>query len=171
MVACGGEAAGDFDVFGGELEVGGAFVFGERADDAAGGSDDEGAFGDDHAFGHEGTRSDDAARADVTAIEEDGTHADEDFIFHPASMHDGAVADGDVVANDGGVVVTDMDDSAVLNVAAGADMDGVDIATKNSAIPDAGLGVKGHITDDHGTLSDEYLASYGGGFLWKQEIN
>jgi hypothetical protein len=107
----------------------------------------------------------------VTTIQEDGAHADKDFIFDRAGMHDGAMADGDVVADEGGVVVADVDDGTVLNVAAGADMDGVDIATKNRAVPNAGLGVKGHITDDYGTLSDEYLASYGGGFLWKQEIN
>ena len=154
MVTCGGEAAGDGDVFGGEFEISSAFVFGERADETSGHADNEGAFGNDHAFGHEGSCSDDAARADVTTIQEDGTHADEDFIFDCAGMHDGAVADGDVVTDEGGVVVADVDDGTVLNVAAGADMDGVDIATKNRAIPNAGLRVEGHITDDYGHLRE-----------------
>lgn len=170
MVACCGEAASDFDIFGGELEIGSTFVFRERTDDATGCAYNEGAFGNDHALRYKGSSSDDAAWTNLAAIEQDSTHADKDFILDGAGMHDGAMTDGDVVADEGGVIIANVDDNAVLNVATGADMDGVNVTTKNSAVPNAGLSLQGHITDDDGALSDEYLASHRGIFLWKQEI-
>src|SRR4051812_38763459 len=52
-------------------------------------------------------------------------------------------------------LVIDMDNGAVLDVGAGADLDAVAVAAQHAAIPDAGTGTDLDIADDDRGLGDE----------------
>ncbi len=106
-------------------------------------------------FRDEGAGGDDGAGADFCAVENDRAHADEAARFDGAAVEDDAVADGDIVAEDERVrVAHDVKDGAVLDIAAGADADEVDVAADDDAGPDAGVGGDGYVTDDDGLRID-----------------
>ena len=60
------------------------------------------------------------------------------------------MADGHVIADQRRLVVgVDMDDGAVLNVAARADHDAVGVAAQHATIPDAGMRADPYVADQH----------------------
>src|SRR6266702_2919517 len=90
-----------------------------------------------HPESDERVRADDGARADFGAVENNRAHADEDFIVDLAGVNDGAVANGDELADAGRITGIDMDGGIILNVRARADDDTVNLYAQNRAIPDA----------------------------------
>lgn len=113
-------------------------VYGNVLDLAGGGAAIDGATFDLGAFQHDGAGCDDGIAADLGIIHDDGAHADEDLIAKLATMYDGVMADGDVVADDGlGFLVGGVYDDAVLYVDLIADADAVDVAADDGVEPDA----------------------------------
>ena len=72
-----------------------------------------------------------------------------------AGVNDGFVADGDQFPNDCGEVVGEMDDGAVLNVAARADQNAVDVAAQDRLIPDTAVVTQRYIPQHIRTGSDK----------------
>ncbi len=71
-------------------------------------------------------------------------------------MNDGAMANSDVFTHCGsGQLVGEMNDGAVLDVATGADFDWADIATQNTARPNADLCANCDLADEHGVAMNE----------------
>ncbi len=138
----------------GPLLDAGLLFGGEFAGDLGGGADDEAAGGDIGAIGDEGPGADDGVMADDGAVHDGGAHAYEAFVFDGAGVDDGRVADGDVLADEDGEVVGEVDDGAVLHVGAVAYPDVVDISAQDAAGPDAGLLSEAHVADEGGLGGD-----------------
>lgn len=88
---------------------------------------------------HESLCANDGTLPDLRAVENDRAHADKDLVSHRAGMHDGAVPHRDQLANESGKLVRNVHDRAILDVAARAHRDPVDIAPQDRAEPDAGF--------------------------------
>src|SRR5690606_3488 len=110
------------------------------------------------ARGHQRTGADVAVVLDHHAVHHRRAHADQGAIADGAGVHDGAVADGDVVADGRGIAVharvraavADVDDGAVLKVAARADAHVVDVAADHRAGPHGAVVADLHVADDGG---------------------
>jgi hypothetical protein len=139
---------GEVDVVVGPVADVGDFLGMQRADDFGGGAHDERAGWNARALGDERVGADDAAFADDGFVEDGGAHADEAFVLDGAGVEDGAMADGDEFADDGGDVVGEVDDAAVLDVGAFANVDVVDIAAEDGGGPDAAAGGEPDVADD-----------------------
>src|SRR5690242_17101020 len=139
------------DVAGGVGVDGGLVDAGELAFDFAGVANHEAAGRNFCAFEKERAGGDDAASADVHAVQNDRAHADEAARLDDAAVQRAAVADGDVIAKDEGVLVAhDVEHAAVLNVGARADADVVDVAANHGTGPNAGVVADDDVTDDDG---------------------
>ena len=104
----------------------------------------------------EGTSGDNSACANDGAIEYGRAHSDEGIVVDRCAMDCHIMADGDIVANmDCGLLVESMEDSAILDVDMIANADGVDIATEDSAEPDAAAFADNGIADDGGVIGKE----------------
>src|SRR5690348_13202664 len=75
-------------------------VRGEAPNDSSRRTEDERARWHFHADSHERVCADDAARADLRAVEDDRAHSDEHFIVDRAGVDDRAVTDRDAFADD-----------------------------------------------------------------------
>src|SRR6266853_3271224 len=110
-----------------------------------------------NAFHEQGAGGDDRPGPDVRTVQQNRAHANEALVFNSTAVHDRAVADGHVVADCRRMRLGhDMDDGAVLNVAAAADFDPVHIAADDHAHPDAALFADLHFADHLRTGIDEY---------------
>ena len=125
------------------------------ADDAGRAADDEGIRRDDLVFHDDGTGGDNGAFPDDGARQNGGTHADEAVIFDNAAVHAGAVADGDVIADDAGVVICDVKAGEILDIRAFADGNIIHIAARNDAGPNAGVFPDADIAVEMRAGSDE----------------
>src|SRR5438105_2874445 len=76
------------------------------------------------------------ASTDFRPIENNCAHPDQNFVVDGASVYDGAMTDGDELAQSHLVRRVDMNDGIVLNIRARADNDAIEIAAQNGAIPD-----------------------------------
>src|SRR5580704_1750676 len=124
---------------------------GKGALDFAGMADDQAARRDFGAFEEERAGGYDAAGADVHAVQDYGTHADEAARLDGAAVQRDGVADGHVVAEDERVLVAhDVEDAAVLNVGARADANVVHVAANHGAGPDARIFADDYVADDDG---------------------
>ena len=92
-----------------------------------------------HSRGHERVGANDGASADDRAIKKDRAHPDEHLVVHRAGMDDGRVAHRDQFADERRKFIGHMDNDAVLNVCARTDLDAVDVAAQDGAVPDTGL--------------------------------
>ena len=92
--------------------------------------------------------ADEALVADDRAIEDGGAHANEHFVANGAGVKDGAVTDGDVVAEQAGKIIGQMEDGIVLDVAVVADDDAVDVGSRDGVVPDAGMIAHGDIAQN-----------------------
>src|SRR5262249_20664298 len=105
---------------------------------------------------YQGPGGDHGAWPDHRAVEHDRADADEAAMLQPAAVQARAVADGDVVADLGGVLVErDVDHRAVLNVGARADADRVVVAAQHRAEPYARQRPDLDATDDDRAGRDE----------------
>ena len=75
----------------------------------------------------------------IAPIKKDHAHPDEHLVVHRAGMDDGRVAHRDQFADERRKFIGHMDNDAVLNVCAWTDLDAVDVAAQDGAVPDTGL--------------------------------
>ena len=100
-------------------------------------------------FRNQRAGSHDRPCADAAAVQQNRAHPDQAPILDGAAMHDRAVSDRHIVADDGWMGIThDMDEGEVLNIGARADADGVDVASHDHVHPHAALWPEMHVTDD-----------------------
>ena len=69
-------------------------------------------------------------------------------------MHDGAVADGDALADRDGAIVVGMEHHVVLHVAQGADGDGSHLGAHDGVEPDGAVLAERHVAADRRVLRD-----------------
>ena len=99
-----------------------------------------------------GTGSNHAAFFNHRAIQHRGPHADKGAVHQRAGMHNGGMAHGDIITDDGGFAPgIHMHNRAILDIHALADGDEVGITAQHAVIPDIGL------------LPDRDIADHGGG--------
>ncbi len=79
-------------------------------------------------FGHQCAGGDDAARPDDRAVHDNGAHAYKYFITNLTCMNDGAVSYTDPRSDDRLVVIGDMHNRAILDVALRPDADVIDVS-------------------------------------------
>lgn len=116
-------------------------------------------------LGNNGTGGDDGALADAGVVENGGADADEDGVLDDAAMDSGIVADGDHLADEDWIEVAHaVEHGAILHVRAGADANGVDVATDDSVHPDAGVFAEGDVANDLGGGVDVAAGTDGGKF-------
>ena len=109
---------------------------------------------DFHALRHQRVRTDEALLADFRAVQNDRAHADEAFVADGAGVNNGGVADGDKSSEDARKIIRQMHDGIVLNVAARADDDAIDVAAQNGVVPNADLVAQSDVAEDHRAFCD-----------------
>src|SRR5262249_12219690 len=97
----------------------------QRLDDPCGRADDQRVFRELLALGDDGADSNHAAAADLGALHQDPAHADQDFVFHRATMQYDLMPDGAVLADVERKAGIDMAGRVVLDVGALTDVDPV----------------------------------------------
>src|SRR5213075_664432 len=65
--------------------------------------------------------------ADDRPIENDCPHTDQDLVGNRACVHDSSMADGNMVSDNAGILVREVQHAIVLNIAVVSDLDAVDI--------------------------------------------
>ena len=116
-----------------------AFLFCQLAHNFRRGAEDERAGWDFHSLRHERFRADDGLSADDCAVENHRAHAYQHFVADGAGVDNGAVANGDPVADEARKIVRKVQHGVVLDVRVVADDDAVDVAAQHRAIPNAGM--------------------------------
>ena len=129
----------------------------DRAHDLPRHTDDEGVRGNDLVLAHERACSDDRAFADLRARQHRRVHADEDMVADLRAMHDSAVPDRHIVADDARSVIRHMKADEILHIRALADRDVVHIAACNDARPKARILRDAHIARQEHLRRDEGL--------------
>jgi hypothetical protein len=132
------------------------FVIGEGADDFCRDAESEDARRDGFAFGDDRAGADDAGCADCRAIQEDSANADQTLILDSTAVKTHSVADGDVVANDTGAVIVNVEYCSVLDICTGADCNAFDVGAKHGIEPDVCLCVDEDVSDDDCALGEKY---------------
>ena len=128
-----------------------------RAHDLARHADDEGIRRNDLVLAHEGPCGDDRAFADLRARQHRRVHADEDMVADLRAMHDSAVPDRHIVADDARSVIRHMKADEILHIRALADRDVIHIAARNNARPKARILRDAHIARKKHLRCDESL--------------
>ena len=100
--------------------------------------------------------------ADAGPAEDRGLDADEALVLDGAGVDHGHVADGDVGANREGETGVDVEDAAVLDVGAGADVDGGQVGADDGVVPDAGVVGDADIADELDAGGQKDVAADGG---------
>ena len=104
---------------------------------------------------HQGTSGNDRALADLTAIEQRRTHADEGVVVDGAGMDGDIMADGDIRADMRRTRLEgDMHARAILYIGAMANSDGGYIATNNGIEPDGALVAHLYVANNGGVLTE-----------------
>jgi hypothetical protein len=89
-------------------------------------------------------------------VHHDSAHADEHVVVQGAAVHEGAVADADVVADGGAAfLVGAVEHRAVLDVHFVADADKIHVAAHHGLVPHGAVVAHGHIADDGGVFGEE----------------
>src|SRR5262249_28420255 len=123
---------------------------GERAGDLRGRAEHETVRGDLGARDDERTCADHRALADAHAIEQRRADPDQRASADATAVQYGAVPHHDLFGDERGIAIADVDDRTVLQVAALADLDAVDVAAQDATEPDAGVVAELDIADDRG---------------------
>ncbi len=118
-------------------------------------AEDERVWGDMHLFGHQSAGANNAVGANMRATQDHGANPDERAILNCTPVHDSAMADRDVITNDGRAAVVDVDDGAVLNTRVLAYHDGGEVAPQNRAKPDAAVRAHSHIAHQGRGVGDK----------------
>ena len=108
-------------------------------DDPAGRSHDEGIVWNDLVLGDQRIRADQAVPADPRPVQNGRAHAHKGVRADGAAVQHHLVADRAVLADRQRVAGIDMEDAAVLDIAAFADLDDVVVGPQDGAEPNAGL--------------------------------
>lgn len=66
-------------------------------------------------------------------------HPDQDMVFNLTAMYAGAVADGHIIADDAGIVISDVQADKILDIAAFSDGNIIHVAPRHDAGPEAGF--------------------------------
>src|SRR5690606_12260535 len=111
---------------------------------------------------HQRAGADEGVLLHHRAVEHDRAHADEHRVLDPAGVDDRLVADRHVLADHGGEpaqlrvrpVVADVDHGAVLDIAARADADEVDVAADHRLRPHRHVVSQLHVADHAGVGID-----------------
>src|SRR5450830_992822 len=99
---------------------------------------------------------DEGARADVGIVEDGRVHADERAPADRACMHDGVVAERDLLLErEGSPPARDVERAVVLHVRARADPDGTAVAADDRRVPDRHVVAEDDVSDDSRGLGDE----------------
>src|SRR5215204_5357694 len=109
------------------------------ADGLRGRPDDEGSVRIALVLEDQRVRADEAPGTDARAVQDRRAHADERSRPDDAAVQDGLVADGAVLADHHGEARIRVQDRAVLDVRARADVDKLVVAAQDGAEPDAGV--------------------------------
>jgi hypothetical protein len=155
---------GNLDIFLREFAAGAALFLGKGADDLGRTAKNHGVGRAGKTLRHQRARADDAAGADHRFIEDDRAHADEAAVLNHAAVQDGGVAHGAIRADAHAHTVGEMHDDVVLDVAAVADDDALDVAAQDGTVEHAGVAAERHVADDGRALGDEHRAGSGGCF-------
>ncbi len=100
-------------------------------------------------FQHYCACSNNGIGADLGIVHNDGAHAHQHIIMYRASMNDGIMPDGNMIADDGlCFLIGAMYHGAVLYVHLFTDADAVHIAADNGIEPNAAVGADDHIAYD-----------------------
>ena len=139
------------------------FLVGDGADGAGGDAEEEATLREFLALANQGGGPDDGVAPDVGPAEDGGLDADEAFVLDGAGMDHGHVANGDIGADDQGEPSVDVQDTAILDVGAGTDVDGGQVSADDGVVPDAGVIGDAHVADELDTRGEEDVAADGGG--------
>jgi hypothetical protein len=85
---------------------------------------------------HHGSRSHHGLFLDFRAVQKDGAHADQAVVRHAASVQYGAVADGNIPAENGGQAVIGMKNRVVLYIGALTENDLLHVTPQDNIGPD-----------------------------------
>jgi hypothetical protein len=132
----------------GVLQYQGAIRVSQRAAYLAGNTCDERVRRNDGLLRNDCSGGDDGALADPGVVQDGGADADEDGIFKYTSMHGGIVADRHHLANDHWIKMAhSVEHGTILDIAFGADADGVHISSYDRVHPHAGVFAQDDIAD------------------------
>src|SRR5439155_14925914 len=76
------------------------------------------------------------------------------LITHRAGMHDGGMADGDMIPDQAGKFIREMDDGIVLDIGVMADGDAVNVTPHDGVVPHTGMIANRNVSQHHGAASD-----------------
>ena len=94
--------------------------------------------------------------ADLRAVQNDRTHADQAAVFDDASVQGDRVAYRDVLADvNAPLLLHAVENAVVLYVRVGADADLVDVAAEDGVHPHRGVLAEDDVADDLGRVVDE----------------
>ena len=104
----------------------------------------------------------------MSAVHDNSAHANQRLILDGAGVHDRAMSNSDQFPDDSAESVGHMDDGAVLDVGACADVYGVDVAAQCRAEPYAAFFAQGHCANN-GRVGG-YKCAVGDGGLRTQKV-
>jgi len=132
----------------GVLQDQGTVRVSQRAAYLAGNTCDEGVRRNDCLLRNDCSSGDDGALADPGVIQDYGADADQDGIFEYASMHGGIVTDRHHLANDHWIKMAhSVEHGTILDIAFGADADGVHISSYDRVHPHTGMFAQDYVAD------------------------
>ena len=134
-------------ITGGAGLIGADFVVGQFADDFGRAAENHRTGWERLVLRQQCACADDAVRADLDPIKQNGAHTDQCIIAHLCAVHNGAVADGTAGADDRGVAGVRVQDGTILNIRACADMQRFGVAPQHGIEPDTGVLIQQDITD------------------------
>jgi len=99
--------------------------------------------------GDNSARGDQSVLTNLGSIENDRSDPDERTVSNPTTVHNRAVPDCDLVAEERWkATCRDMQRRLVLDIRALADADSLDVASQNGSIEDTGIGADLDVSDD-----------------------
>mmetsp|Transcript_41616 Transcript_41616/g.97794 ORF Transcript_41616/g.97794 Transcript_41616/m.97794 type:complete len:294 (-) Transcript_41616:1168-2049(-) len=116
-----------------------------------GAADDQRTIGELLALGDQRAGANDAVAADAGAVQDHRADADQRAVADGAAVQHDLVAHRHVLAQHQRKAVVGMQDRAILDVAAAADVQGRAVAAQHRVEPDAGVGLQGHAADHRST--------------------
>src|SRR5690606_29504676 len=115
--------------------------------------------GNFHALRHQGARAYQTISADPGAVEDDRADPDQGAVANRTAVQHGVVAHGDVAAHHKGETRVGVQHGTVLDIAAGPNLDALDVTAQHAAEPDAATLVEDDTADHRGVGRDEVAAA------------
>lgn len=106
-----------------------------------------------------GTRGNEAVRADFTVVQNGGTNPNERSGPHRLAMDDRMVAYGNIVRNLERDATAAVENRAILDIHTCPEPDGCHVSTKHTVVPNVALCTQNHIPFDHRRRRDVNLAN------------